>query len=340
MTKKRKIGTLFLMLIVVGFFAIFLLKTSFTISKVINRPEPNNLPYSEEAPQLPEKEPDRINILLLGIRGMEDPGEGKLLSDAIVIISIQKSSGKVALISIPRDLYVEIWDLWQKAKINAAYSYNGLDCAKKTVSLATGLYIDYGVSVNFKAFKEVVDALGGVTVHLEKPFEESFQWTGEGWEESEYWFKKKIEETGTSTEKEIWVFHVPAGENILDGKTALYYVRSRFSTNDFDRMRRQQEVLMSLKKKIFSLGVLANPVKVYNLLDIAGENIRTDMKLADIREFISLASKLDANNIRELFFDTTPEGLLYGTFINKEYVLLPVGDDFGKIQEACRNVFN
>jgi hypothetical protein len=61
--------------------------------------------------------------------------------------------------------------------------------------------------------------------------------------------------------------------------------------------------------------------------------------LANIKELISLASKLDANNIKELFFDTTPEGLLYDTFINKEYVLLPVNDDFGKLQEACRNAF-
>lgn len=342
MTKKRKIGTLLILLIVFGFLAILLLKTSFTISQVLNSAAPKNLPHSKEAPKLPEKDPDRINILLLGIRGMDDPGDGKLLSDAIVIVSVKKSSGEVALISIPRDLYVEIWDLWQKAKINAAYSHNGLDCAKKTVSLATGLYIDYAASANFKAFKEAVDALGGITVHLEKPFEESFQWAGEGWEESRYWFKKKVTEKdkeGNEIETEKWVFSVPAGENTFDGKTALYYVRSRFSTSDFDRMRRQQEVLMAVKKKILSLGVLANPVKVYNLLDVAGENIRTDMNLADIKGLISLSSKLDINNVRELVFDTTPQGLLYDTFINNEYVLLPINDDFGKIREACRDIF-
>lgn len=351
MTKKRKtcprlrsgIGTLFVLLTIFGFLAILLLKTSFTISQVLNSDAPKNLPRSKETPKLPEKDLDRINILLLGIRGMDDPGEGKLLSDAIVIVSVKKSSGKVALISIPRDLYVEIWDLWQKAKINAAYSHNGLDCAKKTVSLATGLHIDYAASANFKAFKEAVDALGGITVYLEKPFEESFQWTDEGWEESKYWFKKKVEESesgaSASAEKEKWVFSVPAGENVFDGKTALYYVRSRFSTSDFDRMRRQQKVLMAVKKKVLSLGVLTNPVKVYNLLDIAGENIRTDMNLADIKGLISLSSKLDINNIKELVFDTTPQGLLYDTFINNEYVLLPVNDDFGKIQEACREIF-
>lgn len=336
MSKKRRIWPFILFLIIIGIFSVFFLKTSFTISKVVDW-STKNLPFIKEKPELPERDPDRINILLLGIRGLDDPGDGKLLSDAIVVISIKKSTGQIGMISIPRDLYVEIWDLWDKAKINSAYSYNGLDCSKKTISLMSGLYIDYGISVNFKAFEKIVDELGGVSVYLDKPFEESFQWTGEGWEESEYWFKKKV---STSTEEEHWVFHVPAGENTFDGKTALYYVRSRFSTNDFDRMRRQQQVLLALKKKIFSLGIIANPIKVYNLLDIVGENVRTDMGLGNIKEMIGLIGDLDTDNIETLVFDTSPQGLLYQTFVNNEYVLLPIGDNFDKIQEACKNIFN
>ena len=87
------------------------------------------------------------------------------------------------------------------------------------------------------------------------------------------------------------------------------------------------------------MGVLTNPIKIYNLLDILGKNIRTDMDLDDIKELISLASDLDTREIIKKSFDTNPEGLLYQTFINDEYVLLPVGDNFDKIQEQVKNIF-
>jgi LCP family protein required for cell wall assembly len=334
-SKKRRFVWFGISLLLLGFFSLFFFKTGFTISQVINVTNTADiLPFSSDLPQLPEKDPDRINILLLGMRGLEDPGEGKLLSDAIIIASIKKSTGQVALISIPRDLYVRIWCFKGKKKINFAYLHGGLDCAKKTVSYLTGLYIDYAVSVNFKALQEAVDALGGITIYLEEPFEEDLQWAKEGWQEDEHWFIKEIDG------EEKWVFYLPAGVNHLDGQTALYYVRSRYSTNDFDRMRRQQQVLLALKEKALSLGVLANPIKIYNLLDILGKNIRTDMGLADIGNLINLASYLDAQHIKRKIFDTSPEGLLYHTFINGEYILLPVGDNFEQIQQACKNIFD
>ncbi len=267
------------------------------------------------------------------MRGLEDPGEGKLLSDAIILLSIKKSTGQVALISLPRDIYLRLWCSKEKKKLNFAYAYGGLSCAMKTVSYLTGLYVDYGVAVNFTALEDIVDALGGITLYLEKPFEESSQWAKEGKEEDEHWLIKEIDG------EERWVFYLPEGENILDGETALYYVRSRYSTNDFDRMRRQQKVLIALKEKALSLKVLANPVKIYNLLDALGRNIRTDMALADMGALINLTPYLDTKNIEKEVVDISPQGLLYHTFINEEYVLLPVGDNFEKIQEVCQNIF-
>jgi LCP family protein required for cell wall assembly len=333
--KKRRFIWFWIILLLVGFFSLFFFKTSFTISQVIDWTGATNiLPFVDNLPDLPEKDPDRINILLLGIRGLEDPGEGKLLSDAMILASIKKNTGQIALISLPRDLYVKIWCTQKNEKINFAYAQGGLDCAKKTVSLVTGLHIDYAVSINFKALKEGVDALGGITIYLDKPFEESFQWAKEGWEEDEHWFIKEI------NGEEKWVFYIPEGENHLDGQTTLYYVRSRYSTNDFDRMRRQHQVLIAIKEKALSLGVLTNPVKIYNLLDVLGKNVRTDISLAEIGNLINLTSDLDKENIKRKFFDTSPAGLLYQTFINEEYVLLPVGDNFEQIQKACRDIFN
>lgn len=332
--KKTKFWIFISVFILGGFLSLFFLKAGFTINQVIGWNNQGEILPSEDLPQLPEKDPERINILLLGIRGLEDDGEGQLLSDTIIILSIKKSTGQVALISIPRDIYLRIWCAQENKKINFAYAYGGLDCAKKTVSYLSGLYMDYAVSGNFGALEEIVDALGGISVYLERPFEEDFQWAKEGQPEDEHWFIKDFDG------QERWVFHLPQGENHLDGQLALYYARSRYSTDDFDRMRRQQQILMALKEKALSLGVLANPIKIYNLLDILGKNIRTDMGLADIKNLINLASDLDTENIKRKVFDISPSGLLYHTFINEEYVLLPIGDNFDQIQETCQNIFN
>lgn len=329
---SRRLWLFIPLALVAGAFGLFFFKTSFTISQIIEN-SPAHQTSNEDLALLPKKDPDRINILLLGMRDANEPGEGKLLTDTIMIASVKESTGQTALISIPRDLYVKIWCAPEKEKINFAYPYGGLDCAKKTVAMTTGLYIDYAVNANFEALEEVIDALGGVDVYLEQPFEESFQWAREGWEESAYWFIKDFDE------EQRWVFHLPAGASHLDGQTALYFARSRYSTNDFDRMRRQQQIIMAIKNKALSLGVLTNPVKVYHLLDVLGKNIRTDMPLSEIKNLIARADKLNQNATR-VFFDTTSEGLLYDTMTEQgEYILLPTGDNFDRIQQACQNIF-
>jgi len=337
--KKRRFWLWLVLLLAIAFFGFFFFKTSFTISQMVDFKRmlgwtSQALPFTDDSLKLPEKEPNRVNVLLLGMRGLEDPGQGKLLSDAIILASINKKTGQIALISLPRDIYYRIWCSGEDKKINFAYAQGGLDCAKKTVSSLTDLYIDYAVSANFEGLKGIIDALGGIAVYLEEPFEEDFQWAKEGQEKNEHWFIKEIDG------QERWVFHLPAGLNQLDGQTALYYARSRYSTDDFDRMRRQQKVLLAIKEKAFSVGILANPAKIYQLLDLLGKNVKTDLRLADIKEMISLAAKLDTQNIKRKVFDTSPQGLLYHTFINDEYILRPVDNNFEQIQTACRNIFN
>ena len=92
---------------------------------------------------------------------------------------------------------------------------------KELVSKITGVYIDKAVILDFFSFEKIIDQVGGIDIVLENPFEEKQQW---GYE-----------------------FSLPAGPNHLDGKNALYYARSRFSSSDFDRSRRQQEVMFALK---------------------------------------------------------------------------------------------
>src|SRR4030043_1752141 len=200
------------------FFAIFVLaaasgmlfyKASFTFSQMNSNQAGGMFPISEDAPKI-EKDPDRINILLLGLRGQEDPNGG-LLTDTMIVLSIKQSTGQMAMISIPRDLYVKMPtesgknSQTMKEKINFAYALGeerlqagGLVYAKVAVQSVTGLFIDHVVSVDFLAFKEIVDILGGIDITLDKPFKETTQ------------FAKEI------------LLELPAGENHLNGSTTLY----------------------------------------------------------------------------------------------------------------------
>ena len=273
---------------------------------------------------------ERLNILLLGIRGIGDP-HGGLLTDAIMVLSVKPETGEAAMISIPRDLYVKVPYHDYEHKINEVYavgfsedknknlaerSQEGLEYSKKAVSRITGLDIHYAVSGDFKAFKEIIDTLGGVTITLNRPFTEMNQF-------------------------EEGIISLPAGTQTIDGETALLFVRARFSTSDFDRAKRQQQVLISLKNKALSLGVLTNPLKIISILDSVGNHVRTDMELWEIQETAAMAKKIDGSKVKKKVFDTSKEGLLYPSRDEKgSYILLPEGDNFSRIQEYCKRIFD
>lgn len=313
----------FLIILLVGIGAALVYKTGFTFSQMNVGNSSGILPLTEdEATPLPDS--DRLNILVLGLRGEDDPNGG-LLTDSIMVLSIKKSTKQVALISIPRDLYITMPGQNYKEKINFAYALgfekkgavDGMYLSKIAVSRVTGLYINNVIAVDHTAFKEIVEIVGGVDVYLDKPFSEKEQ------------FAKEI------------LIDLPAGLNHLGGQTALYFVRARYSTNDFDRARRQQMVFLAVKERAMTLGVLVNPVKIYQLLDSMGRNIKTDMSVGDIKNLVGLVQDVDSKKVIHKVFDVAPEGLLYASQSPAgAYILLPVGDNFQKIQEACNNIFN
>lgn len=266
---------------------------------------------------------DRLNVLILGIRGVNDPNGG-LLSDTIMVMSLEPQTGKFALISIPRDLYVEMPHHNFKNKINEVYVRGiedenwkrGLEYSKEVVENVTGLDIHYSASVDFEAFKEVIDTLGGVTITLNSPFSERNQFA-EG------------------------IIELPAGRQTIDRDTALLFVRARFSTSDFDRAKRQQQVLLAVKEKAFSLGVLSNPVKIISILNSLGNHVKTDAELWEIKELAVLMKNINITNTNRKVFDTSEDGLLYETWNdNGSYILLPEGDNFEKVREVCWGIFN
>lgn len=260
---------------------------------------------------LPKDDPNRLNILVLGIRGKADVADGGSLTDTIMLFSLDKTTGAAAMTSIPRDLTLRVTDT-KTEKINTIYVYQGLAGAKKLFSRITGVSIDNVVLVDFTAFQDVVDQLGGVTVTLAQPFSEAQQWAG--------------------TASESYVFSLPAGTSTLDGQQALYYVRSRYSTSDFDRARRQQQVILAIKDKIQALHLNQDPIKALQLILAVKKNIDTDLGIFDLgtlKDLIGQGDKL--NKIRR--YQITTDNLVYQTKVNGIYELLPYGDTLAHIHE-------
>lgn len=270
----------------------------------------------EELFSLPEKEDGRRNFLILGIRGENDP-DGGLLSDSIMLASYKEKEEKIAIISIPRDLYIEMPTL-ATSKANEIYEKglaqkDSLSFVKRIFSRLTGVYIDNIVVFDFRAFQEIIDILGGIDITLEEPFRENSQW---GYE-----------------------FSLPAGLNHLNGEEALYYVRSRYSSSDFDRARRQQEVILAIKEKIVFLELLMHPLKTASLAGSLGNHVTTDFNILNTAGLISLASNLNEAGNKIIRKTITTENLLNQTVQNDIYILLPKDESWTEFRNFFKNIF-
>ncbi len=308
-----------------------------------------------------EKE-GRINILLLGMRGENIPGGG-LLADTIMVVSIKPAENKAAIISIPRDTYVTVPGTQDKQKINAVHFYGeekskgeGLEAMKTVVSEVTGLPVHYAASINFAGFKQLVNAIGGVDITLEQPFEEAMQFneahvcdpnvftvpTGK--------YEHKKNERGkivksyplcTNPQTECGGdFKLPAGKQTLNGDQALCYVRSRVTSNDFERAKRQQMMMKLIKDKMLSAGTLTDFSKINNVLDSLGDNVRSNMQLWEMQRFYDVYKQVPNPEIYQRVLEDSEEGLLYYPGESAAgYILLPRGDNYNRIHEMAQNIF-
>jgi len=278
------------------------------------------LPKIADDPEyrMPDNDKKRLDILVLGVRGKEDPVNGGLLTDTILLLSLDTRTGRAAMVSVPRDLTVRVTDE-RTGKINEVYAHYGVDGTKKIYSRILGIGIDNVVVLDFAAFRSIVDAIGGISITLDQPFEESQQWAG--------------------TASESYAFKLPAGTSTLTGEQALYYVRSRYSSSDFDRARRQQQVIMAIKAKVEALDLPSDPLRALQLVTAVRKNLETDMDIFDlgtIRELISQSGQLE--RIRR--YQLTTENLLYETKVDGIYELLPRGDTLAHLKEFFRTLLD
>lgn len=268
------------------------------------------------------QEKNRIDILILGLRGEGDVEAGDNLTDTMMVLSIKTDEKKASLISVPRDLFTQIPRYEKMEKINFAYAYgenvygDGLDLSRLAIEKVTGINIDYTIAINFPTFIKIIDLLGGVDVYVPHDFSETQQWG--------------------------YTFFVPKGWNHMNSETALYYSRSRYSTSDFDRARRQHDILVAVAKKATSLGILANPITLNAMLDGVASGVKTDIGFMDGIKFLNYVKLITGDSLIRKTLDTSDSGLLSEGYVNNSYVLYPKAglENYTQIHALFRDIFN
>lgn len=276
------------------------------------------------------KETDgRTNILILGSDKRTVGNVTSILTDTMLIASIGKVENDLVMISLPRDLWVKHPTGGYFSKINAVYANGGSEETKKVVEEVLGIPIHYYAVIDFNLFKETINILGGVDVNVENAF-------------TDYYYPVEGKEDAPVEERyETLVFE--QGLQHMDGDRALKFVRSRKGTNnegtDFARSARQQKVIMAIKDKGLSIETLVNPLKLKELFDTYGQNVDSNVTLADIQNFYLLSQEVDLNNIRSIVLDDRSAaesgGLLYApedrNLYGGAYVLIPKAGDFSQL---------
>ncbi len=308
-----------------GYFAVNLIAAS---SKVITSTNSQGAPFlsfvGNLSPAKLQGEGDgRINILILGIGGGNHPGGA--LTDTIAIFSLDPINKTAGLLSIPRDLRVDIPG-YGRDKINVAHAIGergkkgqGISLAKKTVSKVFDLPIHYAVRVDFEGFVKLVDTVDGVDLFVEKPINDPFYPDSDlsGYEP----------------------FKVEAGERHFDGKTALKYARSRETTSDFDRARRQQQLIAALSKKALNLDVFVNPARISRLIRIVGDHVRTDLSLREIERLAQMAKDFKDTSIVTVVIDNSAQGPLVSSNDGGFYLDTKTGD-YSELRRIAHGLFS
>lgn len=325
LTKKRVIiGIIILLLLIGGGIAGYL---NYTASKITSGGNIIDL-LSPGAP-LKTDSAGRTNILVFGTSHDNADhqnaagGGGLWLTDSILLVSLDQKNNSAKMVSVPRDLWVKLDEacaVGTSSKINAVYECasdlinetepgsdykqqdaKGANALKKKLAEVTGITPQYYAHVNYSVLKDAVDAVGGIDVEIEGDGADGIYDTNFDWncgDKPQYSCKH--------------VYYPHDGTYTLSGQQALYLARARgdagkysyknfgLARGDFDRQINQQKILTALKNKAQSAGVLANPIKVFSLLNALGNNITTDITTSEMKTFASALQKLPENGITSI----------------------------------------
>ncbi len=249
----------------------------------------------------------QVNILVLGSDWRVNSG---YRTDVVMLVSLYTKEKKISIISFPRDLYVEIPGL-QDERINTAMGYGGFPLMASTFEHNFAIHVDHYIMTTFTGFRNIVDTLGGIEIEASQ---------------------NTADRCDLSYAPHSWC-SVGPGKEYLDGEKALWYSRSRYTSNDFDRTRRAQEVLIGLFKKLMSLDAVSKAPVLYNEFV---SSVETDMTLSDFVQFLPLAAAVAADPGRiQRFAVGTNEAAPYTIPSSGAYVLLPNYDAIWEIVKAA-----
>jgi LCP family protein required for cell wall assembly len=230
-------------------------------------PEPQATATPQPAPDESQEQAldvlaGQVNILLLGADAR--PWSSNFRTDTIILVTLNPQLETVNVTSFPRDLYVTVPG-WGMQRINSAWPYGGWKLLRQTFEHNFGVRVDYYALLKFSSFKQIIDSLGGLDIHVSQKLSDY---------RAGYWVT------------------IPAGEVQMDADTVLWYVRSRKTTNDFARNQRQQEVLQALFRKLVSMNALR---RVPELYDYYQDGFLTNIDLTDMLAWLPLAAKVADN---------------------------------------------
>lgn len=330
---KRTGGLLGILVLVGGLW--FGLKFYKDIAKLTGNKNPLSL-LSAFKPANLKNQNGRINILVAGNSADDAGHDGGTLTDSIMVLSINTHNNTALMLSVPRDLWVHIPGDGH-SKINAAYPNGGMNQLQKVIENNLRLTIDYQALVNYTAFKDLVDSVGGITINIKSQdprgiYDPSLDYT---------------------SRKCCSLAKYSNGPVNLNGKQALNLARARgdaygsygFPQADFDRTTHQRQMLLAIKDKASSSSVISNPFKVSSLVDAVGNNVKTNLQLNEIETLYTYMKKIDDTKIDSYNINTLKGP---GTTLLQNYTspdgqsaLIPAAglDDFSDIRNQLIKLF-
>ena len=269
---------------------------------------------------------ERVNILLLGIDEREQE-TGPWRTDTMMLATIDPISKTAGLLSIPRDLWVAIPGFETEGKINTAhfigdaqdYPGGGPALAMATVQYNLGISTQYYARLNFSGFEKLIDQIGGVEICVEQTIDDP------EYPDSGYGFEP---------------LYIAAGCQHMDGRLTLKFARTRHSgLGDFDRARRQQQVILAVRDKVAAANMLPTLVtQAGPLLDTLKESVQTNLSLDQLIRLAKLATQIDSKNIRQAVIDENMTVGYMAPTDPPQAVLVPLRDKIRELRERFFNV--